>query len=274
MRRRTLLAGHDAVAADEFWLFSMPRFKDQAVCIRHVEWSETSQVVVLLTQGHGKISGLAKGSRRMSPGSVARFSGGIELLTLGQVVGVIKPSTELATLTEWDLQDPCFHLRGNLTAQWTAMYACDLTNAILADLDPHPAAFAGLSALFGELAHPEAYAAALLCFQWLLLVECGYGPELDKDVYSGEPVPSASTYIFDARGGGIGIDMNARTTHDGAGPWRVRHETVHLLRQVAAGRFKTGPAAAVQRANRLLCVYARAILDRQLPTMGFVLGQQ
>ena len=36
----------------------MPRFKDQAICIRHFEWSETSQVVALLTQEHGKVRGL------------------------------------------------------------------------------------------------------------------------------------------------------------------------------------------------------------------------
>ena len=30
-------------------------------------------------------------------------------------------------------------------------------------------------------------------------------------------------------------------------------------------------AKAIERANRLLCVYARAILDRHLPTMDFVL---
>jgi hypothetical protein len=29
----------------------------------------------------------------------------------------------------------------------------------------------------------------------------------------------------------------------------------------------------VQRANRLLCAYVRAILDKELPTMGFVLEE-
>ncbi|MEO1235807.1 MAG: recombination protein O N-terminal domain-containing protein, partial [Planctomycetota bacterium] len=74
----------------------MPRFKDQAICIRDVDWSETSQVVVLLTETRGKVRGWAKGSRRQSPSSIQRFSGGIELLTAGQVVATTRPSTELA----------------------------------------------------------------------------------------------------------------------------------------------------------------------------------
>ena len=56
----------------------MSRFKDQAVCIRMIDWSETSQIVALLTREHGVLRGLAKGSKRMSPSAISRFSGGIE----------------------------------------------------------------------------------------------------------------------------------------------------------------------------------------------------
>ena len=133
----------------------MPRFKDHAICIRHIDWSETSQVVALLTREQGKVRALAKGSKRTSPGAVARFSGGIELLTLGQAVGIIKPSTDLATLTEWDLQNPYFHLRRDLAAHETALYAADLSNALLADHDPHAGVFAALAQLLEVLAEPS-----------------------------------------------------------------------------------------------------------------------
>ena len=68
----------------------MPRFKEQAVCIRLIDFSETSQVVWLFTENLGLIRGLAKGSKRTSPGSVAKYSGGFELLTAGQSLGVTK----------------------------------------------------------------------------------------------------------------------------------------------------------------------------------------
>ena len=49
------------------YAITVPRLTDNAICIRDLDWSESSQVVVLLTEAHGKVRGLAKGSRRNSP---------------------------------------------------------------------------------------------------------------------------------------------------------------------------------------------------------------
>ena len=38
--------------------------KDQAVCLRKADYSETSQVVTLFTRSHGKIPAMAKGAKR------------------------------------------------------------------------------------------------------------------------------------------------------------------------------------------------------------------
>jgi DNA repair protein RecO (recombination protein O) len=244
----------------------MPRFKDQAICIRHIDWSETSQVVVLLTQDHGKLRGLAKGSKRLSPSSVQRFSGGIELLTFGQVVAVTNRTAELATITEWDLQQDYHSLRNDLHAQRLAMYAADLTNAMLADEDAHPGAFAALSAFLDALKEQDFRDAALLRFQWALLSDCGYRPELETDVRKGGGLGKVRAYTFDPVAGGL-------TTENGIADWRVRSGTVALLRKLSAEQAvdDTG-AATLGRANRLLCVYARAILDKELPTMRIVLN--
>jgi len=244
----------------------MPRFKDQAICIRHIDWSETSQVVVLLTQAHGKLRGIAKGSKRTSPSSVQRFSGGIELLTMGQVVAVTKRTAELATLTEWDLQENYPHLRRDLQAQRLAMYAADLSDAMLADDDAHPGAFEALKAFLEALPEADGRQAALLNYQWRLLEDCGYRPELDRDIRRDGPMGKVKAYTFDPIAGGL-------TVENGIADWRVRGQTVALLRKVAAGELIDGcDGDSVGRANRLLCVYVRSILDKQLPTMGVVLG--
>lgn len=247
----------------------MPRLKDQAICIRHLDWSETSQVVVLLTAEHGKVRGLAKGSKRMSPSSVARFSGGLELLTLGQIVAMVRPTTELANLTEWDLQQDYHRLRMDLYRQRLGLYGADLCHAMLADEDPHPGAFAAMKRLLDELVEDGAKPqAALLRFQWDLLKDTGYAPELNVDVATGEEIESAKAYTFDPRAGGL-------TVRNGLEDWRVRHATVALLREAASGGgFEDTDGASLLRANRLLCVYARSILDKELPTMGFVLNAE
>ena len=245
----------------------MPRIKDQAICIRHIDWSETSQVVVLLTAEHGKLRGLAKGSKRLSPSSVQRFSGGIEILTLGQVVAVTKATAELATLTEWDLQNDYHHLRRDLRAQKLAMYAADLCNAMLADEDAHPGAFGALSAFLTALGHEDNHPGSLLRFQWALLTDCGFRPELKTDVRKGGALGSVKAYTFDPVAGGL-------TVENGIADWRVRKQTVALLRKLSSGEAMEGEDAdSIGRANRLLCVYARAILDKELPTMRGVLGK-
>ncbi len=244
----------------------MPRFKDQAVCIRHLDWSESSQIVSLLTESHGKVRGLAKGAKRMSPGCIARFSGGIDLLTGGQIVATTRPSAELATLTEWDLQDPYPHLHEQLGALRLAMYAADVCNALLADLDPHPEVHAALCQFLRRLADPAAHGGALLRFQWSLLDACGYRPDLDLDVVSNETLPARATYTFEPTRGGF----TATSPAVARDVWGVRRETVELLRTAAAGTA-TGTARSIQRANRLLCAYVRMLLDRQLPTMAFIL---
>ena len=86
---------------------------DQALCIRQWDFSETSQTVSLFGRTLGCLRGLAKGSRR-ERGS---FSGGIDVLTRGEVGVILKRDRELATLTEWDTQETFPRLREDLTAE-------------------------------------------------------------------------------------------------------------------------------------------------------------
>lgn len=247
---------------------AVPRFIDQAICIRDLDWSETSQLVVLLTRSHGKVRGLAKGSRRQSPSAIAKFSGGINLLNLGEVAVSTKPATQLAAITEWDLRADHYHLRKHLEAQWAAMYAADLTAALLADEDPHPGAFNALCTLLQTMANPDTVAEALLRFQWSLLVDVGYKPELHHDVESGQALAKARAYSFDPKLGGLTTRNSMNDEH-----WRVRANTVELLRAIANEESVSDSEKDVlMRANRLLCTYCRALIDKQLPTMEFLLN--
>ena len=247
----------------------MPRLKDQAICIRHLDWSETSQVVVLMSENHGKLRGLAKGSKRASPSHMQRFSGGIELLTRGEIVATTKPTAELATVTEWDLQDDYYHLRRDLAAHQLGMYGADAVNALAAELDPHPRSFDALRVYLEALAEPAHRQRALLDLQWTLLDDAGYRPELESDVQTNDPLPPGTAYTFDPRSGGFTTRQSV-----GDGDWRVRAQTVKLLGRLAKGEpFDTTDTDSLGRANRLLCAYLRWILDRELPTMRYVLAR-
>jgi len=246
----------------------MPTLKDQAVVLRLVDWSETSQIAVLLTCEHGKLSAVAKGAKRQTPSIASRFSGGLELLCRGEAVYITKAGRDLANLIEWDLRDGHWAIRRNLRAFDLAMYTVDLTHHMLHDDDPHPATFAALVNVLAALDEQEpgpalrsdpAWGGALLGFQWALIDDCGYRPMLDEPDRA-----ESSTLLFSASAGGLVSHAEDQ--------WKVRQSTIELLRGLSMDEpVDDAPAEVVDRANRLLCAYCRAILDKQLPTMAAIL---
>ncbi len=270
------------------------RIRDQALCLRCTDWSETSQLVTLLCKERGVVRGLAKGSKRLSPSSIAKFSGGYELLTGGEMLASIKTGEGLATLTEWNLQQTYRHFRTDLEAQKLGLYAGDMTQALLAEHDPHPEVFDALVAFFEGLRVPAKSEDAdevpgeesrrqrmwaLLEYQALLLNQAGYRPVLAQDARTGQPLSETGPVSFDPEAGGMvsGTGANETTGLSARGPWRMRRETLGVLKRVF-GELETtsGPLPGYEvtvRANRLLCVYVRAILDRELATMEIVLGE-
>ncbi|MEX0742399.1 MAG: DNA repair protein RecO, partial [Phycisphaeraceae bacterium] len=160
----------------------MAMVKDEAICIRLMDWSETSQIVVLLTEHHGKLAGTAKGAKRRNPSTLERFSGGVELLTRAEAVFIIKPTAELANLIEYDLIDAHWHLRRDIRAFGLGMYAADLVHHLLETGDPHPRTFHALRTFLAELADRERQGEALLRFQWAVIDDLGSKPVLDRNV--------------------------------------------------------------------------------------------
>ena len=111
--------------------------KDLAICIRAVDYSETSQIVTLFTRETGKISAIAKGSKRPK----SSFDGPIEILAYGEIVFSDSSREKLATLTEFQ-QRPTFpSLRSNLFTLYCCYFAAELLNSLTHDYDPHPELF-------------------------------------------------------------------------------------------------------------------------------------
>ena len=247
----------------------MPTVRDQAICLRVWDWSETSQTVSVFSRELGVLRAVAKGSRRGD----ARFSGGLEVATRGEIVAIVKPSERspdtLATLTVWDLQEIFPALRTSLSAFHGAMYMVDLVRHFAKDADPHPLLFDALLGCLRALGNAEQVVMGLLRFQWEMLTHTGHRPELFRDVSGAGELPPGQTFRFSpSLGGLVGSPAGTDARRPDPGDvWRVRPETIETLRRVAdAGRNHggVGPAAfapeAVGRANRLLAWYVRTVL--------------
>jgi len=164
--------------------------KDLAICIRAVDYSETSQVVTFFTRDTGKIGAIAKGSKRPK----SAFGGPIEILSHGKIV--FSDSSDksdssrekLATLTEFE---PAYGgpgltgLQNNLLVLNCCYFAAELLNHLTDDYDPHPELFDGflqfLQDVQGNNNRPQIMALSIL-FQLRLLKEIGLQPILDHCV--------------------------------------------------------------------------------------------
>ena len=102
----------------------MPRLvSDRCICLRKTEYSETSQILMLISREFGIIRVMAKGAHRRTKAGASRFDGGIDLLDTGHAVFSGDTSRELALLTDWKLQDGHLALRNSLRALYLALYA-------------------------------------------------------------------------------------------------------------------------------------------------------
>ena len=156
--------------------------KDTAICIRAIDYSETSQIVTFFTRATGKISAIAKGSKRPK----SAFDGPIEIFSHGKIVFSDSNKEKLATLTEFEQQPGLTGLRNNLFALNCRLFGTELINSLTNDYDPHPDLFDSfLQFLQNANEHRESkiehrdLLSLLILFQLTLLKEIGLQPILN-----------------------------------------------------------------------------------------------
>ena len=152
--------------------------KDRAVCIRALDYSETSQIVTLFARLSGKVKAIAKGSKRPK----SAFDGPIEVLSFGDVVFSGVAREQLATLTEFQQHPVRGGLRRNLFALHSALFAAELLGLLTDDYDPHLVLFDHFMQLVQDLEQEDLardrrdVMIRLIVFQLSLLREVGLQP--------------------------------------------------------------------------------------------------
>ena len=150
--------------------------KDSAICLRAIDYSETSQIVTLLAKAAGKISAIAKGSKRLK----SSFDGPIEVLCYGRIVFSPAGDRKLATLTEFDTQPG--PAANNLFALNCSYLTAELVNDLTNECDPHPELFDQLLQFLQntqEAKEKTELLGLLILFQLALLKEIGLQPVLN-----------------------------------------------------------------------------------------------
>ena len=162
----------------------MPLIRDTAVVLRRLDYSETSQVIVLFTREHGKVRAIAKGIKRSTK---TRFATGIDLLDVGRVLFSSRQerSPTLATMTEWKQARSLSGLREKLFRLHGGQYAAEITGHLTEDWDPHGGLFDALTSTLAELSWALEPLGSVVRYQFDLLESIGSLPRFDACVLCG-----------------------------------------------------------------------------------------
>ena len=186
---------------------------NQAVYVLHTyPFKETSLVVELFTQTHGRVTAVAKGARR--PRSAIRGM----LQTFQQFSATWSGKAELKNLHGLEWSGALTDLQGE--ALMCGFYLNELLLRLLPREDPHEQLFAYYQDTLKSLAKSASLAADLRRFELNLLQELGYAVPLTADE-NGELIDADRQYRYEAEYGACelsatknGVQLQGKTLLD------------------------------------------------------------
>jgi len=241
--------------------------KTDALVLRAIDYSETSQVAWFFTREKGRVHVMAKGSRRpRSP-----FEGALEPMVRGEIVFYRKKrhatdESGLDLLKEFDAQDRYPGIRNDLGRMYRGSYVVELLRELSMADEPMPHLYDAAVATLETLSRGEARVldAVLAAFEVHALRAAGVEPSLDRCVEC-DAVPSEETIHFAPVAGGVvcrahrGVDAHA---------FEVSRAALHALAVLGAEarprvRVGFGPEV-VREVRRVLDAFIAHRLGKEL----------
>jgi len=241
---------------------------DTAICIRATDYSETSQVLTLLTRDNGVVRLLAKGSKRPK----SKSGGAIDLLAEGRCVFTVPKGESLGVLIEFAETISRSAIRGELERLNIALYMLEVCGAMLGEGDPHPEVFDLLHSALDRLGQTNSSPQRILAyFQWRLIRHVGLMGELGACVSCGGKIGTQNVYFSSSLGGLLCRDCEPGV----AEKYHVSGAALSGLAALAAAEAGKKPALPTKQAdaaNILLAYHIQYQLGKRLKTARGAIG--
>ncbi len=232
---------------------------DEAISLSVSDYSETSQIVTLLTLHSGRVRLLAKGSKRPKNA----FEGPIDVLEECQAVFTQRAQGGLGQMTERKLRCSFPHLHNDLRAFYAASYIRELLLATMHEMDPHPELYKMLLWTLQHLSCGADSSILTFRFEAALLRLLGLMPELGRCVVCGRPRAAGQRALFNPHSGGTQCRQCA--VKQGARGLDVEGKALDALRFLAAadnasiGRVRLLPQTAAEMRKLLRQYWAHVV---------------
>jgi len=173
----------------------MPLYTASAIILRRVMFGETDRIVTLFTRERGKLTAIAKGSRKL----ISRLSGATETLTYGRFQ--LAEGQNLDVITQVEVKESFPNIRGDIKRIAHAAYVAELIDKLVEERYAGPATFDLLLSTLYLLERPNDPAKITRAFELKLMRIAGYQPTLDKCVRCQRTLPTGSRYYSPWMGG-------------------------------------------------------------------------
>jgi DNA repair protein RecO (recombination protein O) len=115
----------------------MPLGRSAALVIGSFPLGESDRAVTFFSREYGKIRGVARAARRLK----SRFTGALELLTLGELGFFDTGRSELVRIDHFDVLEPFDRVRSDLDRLGQAAWMAECVLRLTADRDPNVAVY-------------------------------------------------------------------------------------------------------------------------------------
>jgi DNA repair protein RecO (recombination protein O) len=233
----------------------MSLYRERGVVLRTYRLGEADRIVVLLTEGHGKVRAVAKGVRKTK----SRF--GARLEPTSHVSMLLYQGRELDVVTQAESIEHHRHVRDDLNRLAKATAVLEAVDQLAQEREPSSQLY---RMVVGALRSLDEHDSPLLvaAFYWRLLAAEGVAPLVDACARCGASEPLVA---FDLLEGGV----LCRSCRTGA---PISPAALDLLRRVLGGDLAavlTQPAVPATRELEALATTAmEAHLERRIRSLA------
>lgn len=231
-----------------------------AIVLRCIDYSNTSQIATLLTAAQGKISIIAKGIKRQTKNKCSQPLGVLNCLS---VVYYQRHVGQMAILKEYSLNDHFPGIRAHLDKIFSALYWLELIGECTSEGEASPALFTALRSGLEQLDRSSSPAAVFLLGQWQFLKFLGLSPHLESCMACQAPVGvnGEIAFLFSPQRGGT---LCARCCKDGGMAVRLSASSCRKLSALSTGEPATLTAREYQEIYSIFRFHLRSILNKDL----------
>jgi DNA repair protein RecO (recombination protein O) len=255
----------------------MPVYKANALVLRRIPLGETDKILTLYTREWGKLSAVAKGSRR----TTSRLAGATEPLMF--LRALLAEGMNLDVLTQAEIRESFPLSRADFGRFLRATYCCELMDRVTEERHADPGAFDLLLSTLYILQRAVDPDVPVHAFELQLMAHEGYEPGLDACVrcetpFTGLPADASTPCIMESayspvRGGALCAECAAATREE---VLRMTPETAAIMRRLMSEENARALAAleltpqVSQEMNRAIRAHLRYRLERDVRSTAFL----